>query len=107
MSKPVSVPSVVQLHILSTHMGHEKETITINDDDPERRKLLAKRIDTLIKDGFSILLSDGRSVRGYDAKTNDWLVLSANRKEAKKGITVRANAEKSGPANAVAPVAGG
>jgi hypothetical protein len=107
MSTSLRAATVAQLDILSTHMGHEKETITINDDDPKRRKLLAKRIDSLIKDGFIILLSDGRSVRGYDAKTNDWLVLSTDRKEAKKGVTVPANAEKSGPANAVAPVAGG
>ena len=97
---------LVQLDVLSTLKGHDKEAIVIKDDNPKKRKALADKIVALIKDGYSILLADGRRVRGYDAEANEWLVVSSDRRKAKRGIWNRLSAIGKS-ATAVAPAAGG
>lgn len=98
--------ALVQLDILSVFKGHEKERLYIEDDDPAKRKQLAEKITGLIRDGFQVLLGDGTKVTGYDADTNEWLVPSGSRKNAKKKIWDRVSALGQ-PANAIAPVTGG
>ncbi len=96
---------LVQLDVLSTLAGHEKGKIII-DDDPAKRKFLAEKVTSLIRDGFSVLLNSGERVRGYDADTNDWLVASTDHLKAKKGFFERISA-LGRPANAIAPITGG
>ena len=96
---------LVQLDILSSLAGHEKGKITI-DDDPAKRRQLAEKVTGLIKDGFSVFLATGERVRGYDPESNDWLVASSTRANAKKGLLERV-AAIGRPATAVAPIAGG
>jgi hypothetical protein len=90
---------LAQIDILSAHKGHDKKSITIEEDSPKKRAKLAEHVVKLLKDGFLVCLADGRKVTGYDAPTNSWIII-AEKKEAK----VPAQGNK---ANAVAPVAGG
>ncbi len=94
--------ALVQLDILSTTKGHDKQVITIEDDDPLKRAALAAKMTELITDGFTVLLSDGAKVRGYDAKTNEWLVAASQKKDADKRVTAGGQT-----ATAIAPTAGG
>ena len=94
-----------QLDILSTLKGHDKEKITIKDDNPKKRQALAEKVTALIRDGFSVFLGDGTRVRGYDAEANEWLVAS-ERKKQRKGLWSRVKALGK-TATAVAPTAGG
>lgn len=93
---------IAQLDILSSLAGHEKGKITI-DDDPSKRKLLAEKVTSMIKDGFAVFLSSGERVRGYDPESNDWLVASSDRQK-KEPARIPAVGK---PATAVAPIAGG
>lgn len=93
--------ALVQLDILSTTRGHDKQVITIEDDDPSKRAALAAKVTELIRDGFSVLLSDGARVRGYDAETNEWLIAAQKKSPDKR---VKAEGQT---ATAVAPTAGG
>ena len=72
---------VAELHILNSLKGHAKETITIKDDNPKKRAKLAEKITELIKDGYAIMLPDGRQIKGYDAEANEWLVPAEGKKK--------------------------
>ena len=90
---------IAQLDILNSYKGHDPEVITINDDDPARRAKLAQKVTALIRDGFLVALADGQKIKGYDPKTNEWLV------GAHKSL-LRVHA-KDKSATAVGPSAGG
>lgn len=97
---------LAQLDVLNTLKGHDKEKISIEDNDPRKRKALAKKIVDLIRDGFAVILADGQRVRGYDADANEWLVASSDRAKSKKNVWDRISAIGK-PANAIAPRTGG
>lgn len=90
---------VVQLDVLSVVAGHASDIITISNDSPERRQTLSNSVLAMIKDGFVVMLNDGRKVLGYDPVTNEW-VLGPKTSSAR----VDASAE---PATVIAPLAGG
>lgn len=92
---------IVVLDILCAHKGHDKEKISIEDDSPGKRAKLAEHVANLLKDGFQVLLADGRKISGYDATANEWVI-----KGDKKQSDTRVPA-KGKPATAVAPVTGG
>lgn len=93
--------ALVVLDIPCAHKGHDKQKITIDDDSPQKRAKLAEHVANLLRDGFQVLLSDGRKVTSYDPATNEWVIASAKKAPPEKVPA------KGKPATAVAPVTGG
>ena len=77
-------------------------TISIDDADSEKRKLIAGEIAELVKKGMVTVRigNDDRKVSGYDSKTNEWLLVTP------KKPSERVSAQGK-PACAVAPDSGG
>lgn len=92
--------ALVQLDVLGARYGHKSETISVDDDNPERRAELAEHVNKLIMSGFAVMLADGTKVLGYDPDTNSW-VAKVDSKKTKK-VTAQGN-----PATATPLPAGG
>ncbi len=78
----------IRMDYLSTLTGDT--SITIDDNDPDKRAELAKHVVELIKQGYAIFVKDGDStfkVRGYDAEKNAWIFV---KNKGKKKETTKA-----------------
>ncbi len=76
-------PSVC-LEVLSAFRGHKN--VTVDDStDVEGRKELAKHVEAMLKDGYSVFLVDdndrmvSRRIKSYDWETHEWVVYSTAR----------------------------
>lgn len=76
--------AIVQLDVLGARDGHKSETISVDDDKPERRAELAEHVKKLIRGGFAVMLADGTKVIGYDPDTNSWVVSTTDQKRPQK-----------------------
>lgn len=77
---------MIELEIMSVVSGHS--TMHIEDVEPKKRVELAKTVGTLLKGGHIVFLIQGeesRRIKGYDAETNEWILLSTPHKKPKTG----------------------
>jgi hypothetical protein len=96
------------IDILSVFKGHA--SITIHDEDPEKRKELAGHVASMRKQGFAIFLEHGGTtyiVEGYDADQNDWLVRKQGKGNHKPQLFDRIATKTAKQPVAVANQAGG
>lgn len=98
----VKNPTGVRMDYLSTLTGDT--SITIDDNDPDKRAELAKHVEELIREGYAVFVQDGDStfkVMGYDAEENAWILV---KRKGKQKETVKAAGTV---ATTVPPRAGG
>ena len=98
----VKNPTGVRMDYLSTLTGDT--SITIDDNDPDKRAELAKHVTELLQKGYAVFVQDGDStfkVKGYDAEENAWILV---KRKGKKKETVKAAGTV---ATTVPPRAGG
>lgn len=94
--------AVIDFEVLSAITGHA--TITIEEDDPNERKNLAKTVTDLLQKGHTVFLlhgEDTRRIEGYDPDKNEWMLA------AEKGVRKPRVSAAGSKAMATAPSAGG
>jgi hypothetical protein len=67
----------ITLDVLSTFRGH-KPIYVEDPDDVAERATLAKKVTSMMKDGYDLFLIDEdritRRIKGYDPKAGDWVL---------------------------------
>ena len=97
-----ALSSGIRMDYLSTITGDT--SITIDDNDPEKRAELATHVTELLQKGYAVFVQDGDStfkVKGYDAEENAWILI---KRKGKPKETVKAEGTV---ATTVPPRAGG
>ena len=97
----------VRIDFLNVSLG-DKE-VFIQDTTREERGKLYETVSDLMKNGFALFLIQGEEsyqIRGYDADSHEWILLSNKKATPKKAGTVKVPAQNTN-VTAVGATAGG